>query len=139
MIKERNDNLYVMFTFKECLFQMRRNNFIFHLSNLPTDCSHIFLIVVFTPYFPVFLSPSRYNFRDNKLKLCIFYNYHTANKFNTIPQISHQNPSLKNKNFLYLTFFIKFMDLLNMTNRAQIHEFYKKVKQRKFLSSKTWF
>ena len=26
------------------------------------------------------------------------------------------------------------MNLFNMTNRAQIHEFYKKVKQRKFLS-----
>ena len=26
------------------------------------------------------------------------------------------------------------MDLLNMTNRAQIHEFYKKVKQRNFFT-----
>ena len=31
------------------------------------------------------------------------------------------------------------MDLLNMTNSSQIHEFYKKVKQRKFLSFKPQF
>ena len=31
------------------------------------------------------------------------------------------------------------MDLLNMTNKAQIHEFYKKVKYRKFLPFKQEF
>ena len=31
------------------------------------------------------------------------------------------------------------MDLLNMTNKAQIHEFYKKIKQRKFLFFKAEF
>ena len=31
------------------------------------------------------------------------------------------------------------MDLLNMTNRAHIREFYKKVKLRKFLSFKPQF
>ena len=31
------------------------------------------------------------------------------------------------------------MDLLNMTNRAQIHEFYMKVKYRKFLPFKPEF
>ena len=31
------------------------------------------------------------------------------------------------------------MDLLYMTNRPQIHEFYEKVKKRKFLSFKSEF
>ena len=39
-----------------------------------------------------------------------------------------ENSSLNDKNLLYLTFLLKFMNLLNMTNKAKIHEFYKKVK-----------
>ena len=56
-------------------------------------------IVVFKPHVPVFFWPSRHNFRDIELKFCIspLLSYRQlTTKF--------ENSSLKNKNFLYLTF-----------------------------------
>ena len=53
-----------------------------------------------------------------------------------MPQIGtkFENPGMKNKNFLYFVFFLKFLDLLKVIKRIQSHEFYMKVKKRKFFN-----
>ena len=68
----------------------------------------------------VFFSPSRHNISDIELKFYIFVT--------SLPLTSHKSQNLKTlfkKIKIYsFSLLIKLMDLLNMTNRAKIHEFY---------------
>ena len=65
----------------------------------------------------------RYNFRDKELKFCILYNFHTTSWPSNV-----KTQVLEIKNFSLFHLLLNLMDLLNMTNRAKIHEFYKNVK-----------
>ena len=87
--------------------------------------------VGFTPNVPVFFWPGWHNFRDIEIKFCVFTTF--------VPLISHQILKLGFKKYkfsLIINLLIKFMDFLNMTKKALIHAFYKKVNQRKSLSFK---